>query len=171
MAKQYQHVGFHFAVSFNGLQQGYDSVDARFQSVSGLDVQIQTETIKEGGENNFEHNVPTRRKYTDLVLKRGIFSPQDGSIITKWCLNAFEKFELNQKKEGNNKANDAMKMAILPIDLDVALLDENHKVLFKWKVIHAWPKHWKMGELNAERSEVLIETIELNYNRFEFSNP
>jgi len=41
----------------------------------------------------------------------------------------------------------------------------------KWVVIHAWPKNWKLGEFNAERSEVLIETLELNYNRFEFVTP
>ena len=34
-----------------------------------------------------------------------------------------------------------------------------------------WPKGWKMGELNAEKGEILIETLELNYNRFEFKDP
>ena len=37
-----------------------------------------------------------------------------------------------------------------------------------WKIIHAWPKNWKIGEMNAEKSEVFIETLELNYNRYEF---
>ncbi len=41
----------------------------------------------------------------------------------------------------------------------------------KWEIIHAWPKKWKFGELNAERSEVLVETIEFNYNFFKFVEP
>ena len=40
----------------------------------------------------------------------------------------------------------------------------------KGKIMHAWPKNWKIGELNAERGEVLIETLELNYNYFEFTH-
>ena len=155
----YQTVGFHFAVTFNGLgQRSMDNIDARFQSVSGLDVQMDTETVKEGGENRFEHVLPTRRRYSDLVLKRGLLSPPSSSTngalsITEWYKWAFDDF------------------IVLPVDLDIVLLNENHQPLMKWKVIHAWPKNWKMGELNAERSEVLIETLEMNYNRFEFSIP
>jgi phage tail-like protein len=144
----YQTVGFHFAVSFNGL--GMDNLDARFQSVTGLDVSLETESVKEGGENRFEHVLPVRRKYTDLVLKRGLLSPKVGSKITAWCKEAFDNYKIQ------------------PLNLEVVLLNENHQALMKWEVVHAWPKNWKLGELNAERSEVLIETLELNYNRFKF---
>ena len=152
MATEYtyphQTLGFHFAVTFNGLNE--ESIDARFQSVSGLDVRLETEEIKEGGENRYTHSVPTRRKYADLTLKRGLLSPSAGSAITAWCLKAFEE------------------MRVIPVNLDVCLLDENHNVLMKWQVRHVRPKSWKVAELNAERGEVLIETIELSYNSFAF---
>lgn len=147
----YQTVGFHFAVGFQNL--GIDSLDAAFQSVSGLEVQLETESLKEGGENRFEHALPSRRKYASLNLKRGLLSPEAGSKITEWCLEAFQA-EL-----------------IKPTNLDILLLNEEHETLMKWNVIHAWPKSWKFGELNAEKSEVLIESLELQYNRFEFSKP
>ncbi|MEL6675722.1 MAG: phage tail protein [Bacteroidota bacterium] len=149
----YQTVGFHFSVYFH--LAGFDSggIDTRFQSVSGLDIQMETESLKEGGENSFEHVLPVRRKYADLILKRGLLSPDSASEITKWFKQAFEEYNIE------------------PIDLDVELLNENHEVLMKWKVIHAWPKNWKIGELNAERGEVLIETLELNYNRYVFESP
>ncbi|WP_020598753.1 phage tail protein [Spirosoma panaciterrae] len=150
----YQHVNFYFAVTFEGLGvKDIKSIDARFQSVTGLEAQIETETVKEGGVNGFEHTLPGRRKYSDLVLKRGLLTPEASSELTKWCLKAFEQLEVQ------------------PINLEVALLgegDERPQTLCLWKVIHAWPKSWKMGELNAERGEVLIETLELSYNRFEF---
>lgn len=155
----YQTVGFHFSVEFSGLGQNDRSVDARFQSVSGLDVQFQTETIKEGGENRFEHLVPTRRSYTNLILKRGLMSPASASIVTKWCKQAFDNLFLE------------VVQPIQPIDLVVNLLNDQHEVLMMWEVNHAWPISWKMGELNAERSEVLIETLELHYNRFTFKSP
>ncbi len=147
----YQTVGFHFRVLFIGLEDR-KAFDVRFQSVTGLDVQMETETIKEGGENRFEHVVPTRTKYSDLVLKRGLLSPATRSAITGWCKKAFDEYRVQ------------------PINLVVQLLNEDHEPIMKWDVIHAWPKNWKLGELNAERSEVLIETLELNYNFCQFQS-
>ena len=90
----YPPVNFHFAVYF-GQESSISGSDTSlaqeaiaFQSVSGLNVQIQTETIKEGGENTFEHVVPVRAKYTDLVLKRGLIYQK--SSIMEWLTNAFQ---------------------------------------------------------------------------------
>lgn len=162
----YQNVGFNFAVSFNSFSKtnGFFELDARFQSVTGLDAQIETESIKEGGENRFEHVVPTRRKYSDLTLKRGVLSPDDGSEFTQWCLDAFQGFE-----EVGSSSHKRFK--IQPRNLIVVLLNEKHEGLMYWEIIHAWPKAWKIGELNAEKSEVLVETLELHYNRLEFKSP
>ncbi|MEM8527462.1 MAG: phage tail protein [Bacteroidota bacterium] len=124
-------------------------VDFAFQSVSGLDVQLETETLKEGGENRFEHTLPLRTKYSNLVLKRSIGVPIV-SGLTSWCKQTFEK------------------AIYLPLDLQVILLDENHIPLLFWNVIHAWPVNWKIGELNAEKGEILIETLELKYNYYSF---
>lgn len=142
----FQTVGFHFSVNFPDLTD----FDARFQSVSGLDVEFITETIKEGGENRFEHVVPTRKKYSTLVLKRGLVAPNHLSKLTDWFNKTF-----NENK-------------VEPKNLSIHLLNENHEATMKWEVVHAWPKNWKIGELNAEKSEVLIETMELQYNFFKF---
>ena len=88
MAFTYPPPGFHFKVEFLDIQAVED--DILFQSVSGLNVSLQTETIKEGGENRFEHALPVRTKVGDLVLKRGLFV---GSGVYKWCENAFQNFE------------------------------------------------------------------------------
>lgn len=147
----HQNVGFHFAVSISSTDG--EDIDARFQSVSGLDASIETENIKEGGENRFEHKLPVRRSYSDLVLKRGQLSIKAASFLTRWCKMALES------------------QWVQPLNIDIILLDEEHKPLMKWEVVHAWPKKWKFGELNAERSEVLVETIEFNYNFFNFVEP
>lgn len=143
----YPPVGFHFKVEFlfgNGQQSDNDIM---FQSVSGLNFQMQTDTLREGGENRFEHVLPLRNKCTDLVLRRGIFKPSE-SPVTKWCQEAFNKFNFS------------------PIDLNVKLLNEVHQPLMTWKVHRAWPKNWKVADFNADRGEVVIETFELNYNYF-----
>jgi phage tail-like protein len=157
----HQNVGFHFRVIFEGLK-GDDgkpgdtsvasSLEMRFQSVSGLDASLETETVKEGGENRFEHVIPVRRRYGPLVLKRGLLRLQD-SALSQWFRRAFE----DEKVEPLNH-------------VEIQLLNEEHTPLLLWSAIWVWPKSWKVGELNAERGEVLIETLELNYNRFVFKN-
>jgi phage tail-like protein len=170
----YQMVGFHFNVVFYGFpdtKNGEGSLknakapqkDVKgealrpevvpFQSVAGLDVQFETDSWKEGGENRFTHELPGRVKFSStLTLKRGLIKLGE-SGITDWCNDAF------------------VNLKIKPVNLSVELLDEEHNVLVKWDVAHVWPKSWKIGELNAERSEVLIETLELNYNRFTYKKP
>jgi phage tail-like protein len=146
----YQTVNFHFKVEFN---LGKDDIDIRFQSVSGLDSVLDTETVKEGGENRFEHVVPVRRKYGPLVLKRGLIKPSDSGITT-WLKKAF----------------DDENVVPLPTVV-IKLLNEQHQPLMSWTVNNVWPRSWKIGELNAEQGGVLIETLELNYNRLLLSNP
>ncbi len=143
----HQIVGFHFSVFFFDLPDEQEA-DIRFQSITGLDVQIEKETLKEGGENRFEHSIPGRSKYTALTLKRGILRPEH-SGLTKWCQNAFQNRQ------------------IVPLSrVDIELLNEEHNILMQWELSHVWPVSWKVGELNAERGEVLIETLELNYNYY-----
>ena len=146
----YQTVNFHFSVSF--ALDGAKAVDVKFQSVTGLDGTVDIETIKEGGENHYEHVVPTRRKYGPLILKRGLLSPALSGVTT-WLQKAFDdgKFE--------------------PLNtVQVTLLDEEHQPLMHWVVNNVWPRSWKLGELNAERGEILIETLELNYNKLLFNH-
>jgi phage tail-like protein len=147
----YQTVNFHFKVDFNFDAQ--DKTDIRFQSVTGLDSTLDTEQIKEGGENGFEHVVPVRRKYGPLTLKRGLLKPSD-SKLTKWLKQAFDDEVVEPRPS-----------------ITISLLDEQHQPLMHWTISNVWPRSWKIGELNAEQGAVLIETLELNYNRLLFENP
>lgn len=142
----YPMVGFHFRVSFDPAVGA--GLDVNFQSVAGLEANLDVETIKEGGENRYEHGLPGRTKYATLTLKRGMLLARQ-SDVTKWCIDAFK----------NN--------CVKPIDLQIALLGQDHQPLVTWDVIHAWPKSWKFNELNADKGEVFLETLELQYNRFE----
>ena len=54
-----------FAVELDGLIAG------GFSEVSGLSMQTDTKSFREGGENNFEYVIPEKSKQLTLVLKRG----------------------------------------------------------------------------------------------------
>ncbi|MEX0290383.1 MAG: phage tail protein [Flavobacteriaceae bacterium] len=142
----YPPVSFYFRVSFNGI--GSSTIDTQFQSVAGLSVEMQTETVAEGGENRFEHVLPVRSKYNDLVLKRGLFKDSD---LIQWCFDAFES------------------TIIEPVSLDISMLNEEGDPLISWNVVHAWPKKWSVSDLNAESSAIAIESLELHYRYFRIS--
>lgn len=152
MASIYPPASFFFRVDFEGQKL---KAETSFQTVTGLSVDMQTETLKEGGENRFEHILPVRTKYNALVLKRGLL--KDSEII-KWCMDAILNFDIR------------------PLNLLVNLLhvdDSNpneptkSEPLMRWKVINVWPKKWSVSEFNAEQNSMAIETLELNYSYFE----
>ncbi len=140
MAEYYPPLGFHFKVEFSDFLGEY-----QFQSVDGLNVDVDTENFAEGGENRFEHKLPVRTKYPNLVLKRGLVVDSD---LVKWCRDAVENFSFK------------------PTNLIVKLLNEKHEPLLSWNVVHAWPVKLNMTGFNAEENKIAIETIELSYNYF-----
>jgi phage tail-like protein len=140
MSNYYPPLGFHFKVEFANLNSEFE-----FQSVSGLNVEIDTEEIAEGGENRFKHKLPVRTRYPKLVLKRGLLTD---SALIKWVRDAVEDFKIE------------------PTDITISLLNEYHEPLMTWNVVHAYPVKWSMTDFNAEESKMVIETIELVYNYF-----
>jgi len=142
MAAYYPPPGFHFSVRFSISQV---ENDIRFQSVTGLSVEYETEIIKEGGENRFQHTLPVRTKYGDISLKRGFLKDSD---VLKWCLDAFENRQFTLA------------------DVQIILLNDQHEPLKTWSVVQAWPKKWSVSDFNAEDNSLVIETLDLSYRYF-----
>jgi phage tail-like protein len=136
--------GFYYKVEFV-LGSPSSPDEARFQTVSGLSVEYDYESFKEGGENRFEHKLPVRTKYADMVLKRGMLT---GSSVIDWFLAAFRDRTFS------------------PADVNVILMNESGDPLRTWNVAHAIPKKWLVSDLNANESSVVIETMELTYRYF-----
>lgn len=141
-AEYYPPWGFYYKVEF-GISD--NSNDARFQSVSGLSVEYEYENFREGGENRFEHKLPVRTRYADMVLKRGMLV---GSEVINWFTRAFRDRDFQ------------------PTDINVILMNENGEPLRTWKVTQAIPKKWLISDLNSTENAVVIETMELTYRYF-----
>ncbi|HWR01840.1 MAG TPA: phage tail protein [Chlorobaculum sp.] len=142
MVDYYPPWGFYFKVVFDISQ---DKNDVRFQSVSGLSVEYDFESFREGGENRFEHKLPVRTKYADLVLKRGLLT--DSSVIN-WVLDAFQN------------------RIFRPAGITVNLMNEHGEPLQSWNVVHAIPKKWLVSDFNAGENGIVVETMELSYRYF-----
>jgi phage tail-like protein len=143
----YPYTGFFFKVSFGNLP---GASDVSFQSVKGLEVQLETESIKEAGVLDHEHTMPVRAKFSPLTLERGVFKPENSWVIG-WCKDAMLHFVFE------------------PITVTVVLLNDQGAPLITWNLRHVWPKSWKIKDLNAQQGEILVETLELNYNAFTVS--
>jgi phage tail-like protein len=145
MAEYYPPWSFYYKVEFMLGGGPGPTDDARFQTVSGLSVEYDYESFKEGGENRFEHKLPVRTKYADMVLKRGMLM---GSAVLDWFTSAFRDRQFT------------------PADVNVILMNEKGEPLRTWNVAHAIPKKWMVSDFNANESAVVIETMELTYRYF-----
>jgi len=139
----YPPVGFHFKVEFD--LPGIAETDFRFRDVSGISMEVEEETYNEGGENRFIHKFPVRARYPDLILKRGLLTD---SVLRTWCEEAIHNLDIQ------------------PASVWVTLLNEEHEPLQSYTFINAWPKKWNISDLNAESSEIVIESLELAYQYY-----
>jgi len=96
MVDYYPPWSFYYKVEFMLGGGAAPSGDARFQTVSGLSVEYDYENFKEGGENRFEHKLPVRTKYADMVLKRGMVM---GSAVLDWFIAAFRGFRVREGED------------------------------------------------------------------------
>lgn len=142
MAQYYPPVGFHFMVEFIGLES---QADTRFTDVSGLAVEMGSEEVVEGGENRFVQKYPTRAKYPELVLKRGLL--KDSAVWT-WIKQNIVEYNIQ------------------PSNIDIHLLNESHEPLMTWHVIGAWPTKWAVGDLSASTNAYAVESMQLAYQYF-----
>jgi phage tail-like protein len=136
--KNYPLPKFHFQLEWGGTRVG-------FTEVSGLDFETQVIEYREGSNPAYHKSKqPGLTKYTDVVLKRGTF------------LGDFEYFELWKKtfmfQEGKEKFRR---------DVNIKLLDEEHKPIITWSLTKAWPSKIQSTDLKADGNEVAIETMTL----------
>jgi phage tail-like protein len=143
MPKYYPPVCFHFKVEVKDLSANVN--DLQFTEVSGLSVEMGTEEIAEGGENRFIQKYPTRTKYPELLLKRGLLI---NSEVMKWIQQCIEDYNIQPKT------------------IFIKLLNEEHQPLLTWNVVNAYPTKWSVSDLNASNNAVVIESLQFFYQYF-----
>lgn len=137
-------VAFHFSVMFLGFVPPVP--DMAFQEVSGLETSIDLESVTEGGENRFVHQLPKPAKRSNLKLKRGMTTIASGLVY--WCKSTLEG---------------GFAEPIVPKDMTVSLLNEMRIPVAVWSIGNAYPVKWTVGNLDAMKNELAVENIELAY--------
>lgn len=135
-------VSFYFAVRIGSDQLA-------FQEVSGLEMTV---SLKTEGEGSDAPQVPDKRSYGKVTLKRGWLSTDSATF--DWVNQTF---------------NSDFGSQVDPKDVYIELLDPATKApLMVWQAIRAWPVKWSFSSLNASKNEVLIESIELTLDELKF---
>lgn len=139
-------LGFRFVVGF--FVGGFvpNVIDVHFQKVAGLSQTVETVDVVEGGQNFYTQKLPTRISHPNLTLTRGM-------LIGSPLVNEF------------NLAMSTLKM--LPSNVLVSLLDDSKFPVASWLLMKAYPVSWSVADLDATANQVVIETMELTYQRLQ----
>ncbi|MBC7934328.1 MAG: phage tail protein [Rhizobacter sp.] len=127
---------YHFQVQWGGTRIG-------FSEIAGLDIEIETISFREGSSPaDSDRKMPGLRKFSNITLKRGII--QGDNEFFEW---------INTKQVGNIERR----------DLAISLLDEQHQPAIVWKVKNAFPVKYAGPVLNANSSEIAMESLEITH--------
>ncbi|CAG0953594.1 hypothetical protein METP3_00358 [Methanosarcinales archaeon] len=127
------YMSFKFRVEIDGITV------AGFSDVTGLAFETETESIEEGGINNFVHILPKRTKRQNLVLKHGITDKQD---LWDWYQSVVDG--TFQRRNGS-----------------IILQDVTDNKKWSWNFFNAYPVKWTGPDFKADGNTVAFETIEL----------
>jgi phage tail-like protein len=127
--------GFRFLVEIEGIATG------GFIRVKGLQREVKYESYREGGVNEYEHKLFTQVSYPIVVLERGLALEE----LWKWALAA---------SEGNIQRKTVW----------IRLQDEAGEKAWAWQLDWAFPVKWSASDLDANSSQVTMESIELAHH-------
>ena len=135
MARQDPLRGFRYLVEIDGIVSG------AFLRVKGLSREVRIESYREGGVNEYEHKLLTQVTYPVVILERGLALDD----LWKWAQAAAD--------------GDATRR-----NIRVSLQDEANNRAWGWQIEQALPVKWAATDLDANASQVIMETLELAHH-------
>jgi len=133
--------GLRFGVEIEGIIKGW------FTACGGLTVERKTEPHKEGGVNDYVHQLPGRIEYTHITLKRGVAD----DALWDW----FQKGLYDGKVERRN--------------VSIILYNGDRTKAKRWNLRKAYPVKWTGPDLKADSNQVAIETLEIVHHGMEMT--
>lgn len=133
---------FNFIIEIDGIES------AGFSECSGLTTDTDVIDYREGNEGLNVRKLPGLRKYTNIVLKRGMTND-----LSLWEWRKQVIGGIVERKAGS-----------------IILLDEVGTEVRRWNFREAWPSKWEGSALNSKTNESFIETLELVHEGVEIDS-
>jgi phage tail-like protein len=119
--------------------------EAFFKSVAGLKYETEVVPVREGGANDTTFQLVGATKWSNLIFKQGFTG---SSALLAW------------REEWMNGTMQRAGGTI--VQLNTAL-----QPVATWKFHRGWPAKWEISELDASKSELAIETLEIAHEGLE----
>ncbi|MEO8703106.1 MAG: phage tail protein [Kofleriaceae bacterium] len=130
---------FCFQVKIDGIGEAF------FKSVTGLKYETESIPVREGGVNDTTWMLVGATKWSPLVFKKGFTKD---SAAAKGLVKWRDNWTKNEFLRANGS---------------ITVLDTAFKEKVAWEFKRAWPTKWELSELDASKSELAIETLELTH--------
>lgn len=127
--------GFRFLLEIDGITSG------GFTRVKGITREVKHESYREGGVNEYEHKLLTQVAHPVVVLERGLALDD----LWTWALAAADG-EVVRKT------------------IRIRLQNEANDKKWAWQIEHALPVKWTASDLDAQNSQVVMESLELAHH-------
>jgi phage tail-like protein len=127
--------GFRFLLEIEGITSG------GFTRVKGLSREVKHESYREGGVNEYEHKLVTQVSYPVIVLERGLAFDD----LWKWALEVADG-EIRRKT------------------IWIRLQNVANEKMWAWEIAYALPVKWTASDLDAQSSQVVVESLELAHH-------
>ena len=124
---------FRFGVEIQGVVVGW------FTECSELSLEREVTPYKEGGVNDYVHQLPNRVSYSGITLKRGLAD----NVLWDW----FQKGLYDGKVELHN--------------ISIVLYGGDRAETKRWNLVDAYPVKWTGPELKGDSDDLAIETLEI----------
>ena len=110
-----------------------------FSECSGIELTMQPEEYREGGNNGTVLKFTSRASWTNLRLKRGVVTSPD---LWQWHSDFLD---------GHGKRRDGV----------ITLMDDLGNGIRSWRFTRGLPVKWTGPSLNAMQAQVAVEEIEI----------
>jgi phage tail-like protein len=140
MAGTYPFRNFRFRVEIEGITR------AGFSEVSGFDLNVDVVEYREGDDlRNTPRKLPGLTKYGNITFKWGVVADME---MMDWIYSVAA-------------SDQAPPTGIQRKNITITLYTDAGEDGPQWQVINAWPCRYSIPDLNAQGSEVAIESLEI----------
>jgi phage tail-like protein len=131
---------FLFGLKIPDLSLDHADGTAFFKYVSGLKMETEVTDYQQGGNTAFYHRLAGQRKFSNLILRQGFTGD---SKLWDWRMNPRR------------------------VDGSVVMFGPDMKAVCRWEFKRGYPAKWEGPELDASKSDLAIETIEIAHEGIE----
>lgn len=149
--------GFRFRVKIDGLAD-----DLGFRTVSGLEREVEIAEYREGQDGPAIRKLPGMVVVPNVTLEHGILVDSGASqkAIGEW-LDQVNAFDLEAQAMGTAPQAIGLTTDEYARKVEISLIGRQGVIQFQWLLQGCWPTRVTWADLDAQSSDVLIETLEL----------